>query len=70
MEHIPAKRPSLEALGEVIRGQTTKKWPGEKDAQTRPWAMEFFGEPPEATLPTVSRIGVEDPNLAYSKEAR
>lgn len=63
MEHVPAKRPSLEALGDIIRGQTTREWPEETDARTRHWAMEFFGEPPEATLPTVSRLGIEDPAL-------
>lgn len=48
---------------EIIEGHTTKEWPEETDAKTRRWAMEFFCEPPEAPLPTVSRIGVENPAL-------
>lgn len=64
MEHVRAKLTVLEGSWRDIWEQRTKVWPWKTDAQLRGWGMECFGGPPEAILPTVSGLGVENPALA------
>lgn len=48
MEYNPTKRPSLERLEGIIKGQVSKVWPDETDEQTRQWVEDFFGVPSNA----------------------